>query len=145
MKNFITIAKLLSLLNAFKLLHTGCSNTCRAAEVNAINNYSFTLLSLRKVINWLATMSTFATQQMFPRPVNKNHKAYSTMCFLFHVSCFLLLVFFPFTTVLSTIVFLVSLKFVNFYLGRYKTKNRIRSKKIRCKKWQKAEKTKSTL
>ena len=57
-------------------------------------------------------------------------------CFVF--LAFYLLLFFSFTTVLLTIVFLTTyflflLKFVNFYLERHKTKNRI-SKKARCKK-----------
>ena len=42
---------------------------------------------------------------------------------------------------ISCYVFPVLPKFVNFYLGRHKAKNRIRSKKTRYKK----KKTKSTL
>ena len=63
---------------------------------------------------------------------------------VFFISCFLFFtfVFFSFAIVfinncIFCYIFLVlSLflsKFVNFYFERYKTKNRIRSKKIRCK------------
>jgi len=52
------------------------------------------------------------------------------------VFCFLFLpfAFFSFATVLSTIIsfatyFLFLSKFVNFYFGRYETKNRIRKKR----------------
>ena len=63
----------------------------------------------------------------------------STMCFLFFCFCFLSLAFssFVLSIVLSIIVFLATyflfLLFINFYLGRHKTKNRIKSKIIRNK------------
>ena len=63
------------------------------------------------------------------------------MCSLFPISCFLPFAFnsFAIDNCISCYVFFLFLpKFINFYLRRYKTKNRIRSKKTRCKKYQKA-------
>jgi len=111
LKNFITVAKLLSLLNVFKLLHIGCSNTCRAAEVNAITNYSFILMWKKsdKLIGY-HMLFRYATN-VLAFCIQEKHKKPILQCVSFWNFLFPILLFSPLQPFLA-IYFLFLLKFI---------------------------------